>query len=236
MDWGSFPWTWTLRGYVPEREDAPGAVNGVFRTSSNAVECAFGLLQTVLDSFQCCQMWSMGASRDCSLFQKAIKSYQDGMANKLGLACGAYRLGDLTCALPSLFQWASCRAGIPAHVLGALQSRFNSLRSPLASQCVCCRVHKHTLQHKPLSTAIGLRKYRIPSDLRSQAEYRLVSTTVGDHVGILGAVVFASHSDMFHRLGDLTCSSGGRPVEPRLAFGCGVGFFWTGGLSRELVI
>ena len=42
-----------------------------------------------------------------------------------------------------------------------------------------------------LSTAIGLRKYRIPSDLRSQAEYRLVSTTVGDHVGILGAVVFA---------------------------------------------
>lgn len=41
------------------------------------------------------------------------------------------------------------------------------------------------------STAIGLRKYRIPSDLRSQAEYRLVSTTVGDHVGILGAVVFA---------------------------------------------
>ena len=32
--------------------------------------------------------------------------------------------------------------------------------------------------------------YRIPSDLRSQAEYRLVSTTVGDHVGILGAVVF----------------------------------------------
>jgi hypothetical protein len=43
----------------------------------------------------------------------------------------------------------------------------------------------------PSSTAIGLRKYRIPSDLRSQAEYRLVSTTVGDHVGILGAVVFA---------------------------------------------
>jgi len=42
----------------------------------------------------------------------------------------------------------------------------------------------------PVSTAIGLGKYRIPSDLRSQAEYRLVSTTVGDHVGILGAVVF----------------------------------------------
>ena len=40
-----------------------------------------------------------------------------------------------------------------------------------------------------VSTAIGLGKYRIPSDLRSQAEYRLVSTTVGDHVGILGVVV-----------------------------------------------
>jgi hypothetical protein len=48
-----------------------------------------------------------------------------------------------------------------------------------------------TVRHLLLSTAIGLRKYRIPSDLRSQAEYRLVSTTVGDHVGILGAVVFA---------------------------------------------
>ena len=42
-----------------------------------------------------------------------------------------------------------------------------------------------------VSTAIGLGKYRIPSDLRSQVEYRLASTTVGDHVGILGAVVFA---------------------------------------------
>lgn len=42
-----------------------------------------------------------------------------------------------------------------------------------------------------VSTAIGLRKYRIPSDLRSQAEYRLVSTKVGDHLGILGVVVFA---------------------------------------------
>jgi hypothetical protein len=42
------------------------------------------------------------------------------------------------------------------------------------------------------STAIGLRKYRIPSDLRSQAEYRLVSTMVGDHMGILGVVVFVS--------------------------------------------
>jgi hypothetical protein len=42
-----------------------------------------------------------------------------------------------------------------------------------------------------VSTAIGLGKYRIPSDLRSQVKYRPVSTTVGDHVGILGAVVFA---------------------------------------------
>ena len=41
-----------------------------------------------------------------------------------------------------------------------------------------------------VSTAIGLRKYRIPSDLRSQAGYRLVSTMVGDHMGILGVVVF----------------------------------------------
>lgn len=41
-----------------------------------------------------------------------------------------------------------------------------------------------------VSTAIGLGKYCIPSDLQSQAKYRLVSTTVGDHVGILGAVVF----------------------------------------------
>ena len=44
------------------------------------------------------------------------------------------------------------------------------------------------------STAIGLRKYRIPSDLRSQAECRPVSTMVGDHMGILGAVVFAAAS------------------------------------------
>ena len=53
------------------------------------------------------------------------------------------------------------------------------------------KVYNLTSREKFLSTAIGLRKYRIPSDLRSQAEYRLVSTTVGDHVGILGAVVFA---------------------------------------------
>lgn len=42
----------------------------------------------------------------------------------------------------------------------------------------------------PPSTAIGLRKYRIPSDLRSQAECRSVSTKVGDHLGIPGAAVF----------------------------------------------
>jgi hypothetical protein len=42
-----------------------------------------------------------------------------------------------------------------------------------------------------VSSAIGLRKYRIPSDLRSQAEHRLVSTMVGDHMGILGVEVFA---------------------------------------------
>lgn len=48
------------------------------------------------------------------------------------------------------------------------------------------------------STAIGLRKYRIPSDLRSQAEYRLVSTMVGDHMGILGVVVF----DFLHGYGE----------------------------------
>lgn len=41
-----------------------------------------------------------------------------------------------------------------------------------------------------VSTAIGSRKYRIPSDLRSQAGYRSVSTMVGDHMGILGVVVF----------------------------------------------
>ena len=39
------------------------------------------------------------------------------------------------------------------------------------------------------SSAIGQRKYRIPSDLRSQALYRPVSTMVGDHMGILGAEV-----------------------------------------------
>ena len=79
------------------------------------------------------------------------------------------------------------------------------------------------------STAIGLRKYRIPSDLRSQAEYRLVSTTVGDHVGILGAVVFAFctqggpfglgdfRSQYWFRLGDFQLALGGIP--PKLTQG-----------------
>ena len=61
-----------------------------------------------------------------------------------------------------------------------------ALRCRHVSPCPLIRASRTTLP----STAIGLRKYRIPSDLRSQAGYRLVSTTVGDHVGILGAVVF----------------------------------------------
>jgi hypothetical protein len=40
-----------------------------------------------------------------------------------------------------------------------------------------------------LSAAIEPLKYCIPSDLQSQARYRLVSTAVGDHAGILGAAV-----------------------------------------------
>lgn len=48
------------------------------------------------------------------------------------------------------------------------------------------------------STAIGSRKYRIPSDLRSQAGYRLVSTMVGDHMGILGVVVFCACRSLYH--------------------------------------
>ena len=39
-----------------------------------------------------------------------------------------------------------------------------------------------------LSTAILSETYRISSELRSQATAGLVSTTVGDHVGIRGAV------------------------------------------------
>ena len=46
-----------------------------------------------------------------------------------------------------------------------------------------------SMTHELASSAIGQRKYRIPSDLRSQALYRSVSTMVGDHMGILGAEV-----------------------------------------------
>ena len=41
-----------------------------------------------------------------------------------------------------------------------------------------------------LATAIHTRTYRISSDLRSQAGVGTVSTGVGDHLGILCAVVF----------------------------------------------
>jgi hypothetical protein len=44
---------------------------------------------------------------------------------------------------------------------------------------------------KLATTAIHTRTYRIPSDLRSQAGDGSVSTVVGDHTGIPGAVVFA---------------------------------------------
>lgn len=54
-------------------------------------------------------------------------------------------------------------------------------------------MYKGALKTYKVSSAIGSRKYRIPSDLRSQAGYRLVSTMVGDHMGILGAeVIFAA--------------------------------------------
>ena len=39
------------------------------------------------------------------------------------------------------------------------------------------------------ATAIHTRKFRIPSDLRRQAGNGSVSTMVGDHMGILSAVV-----------------------------------------------
>jgi hypothetical protein len=44
-----------------------------------------------------------------------------------------------------------------------------------------------------VTTAIHTVKYRNPSDLRSQASDGPVSTMVGDHMGILGAVVFFLH-------------------------------------------
>ena len=43
---------------------------------------------------------------------------------------------------------------------------------------------------RPPSMATGLRKYRIPSDLRSQVKCRLVSIVVGDYARTLGAMVF----------------------------------------------
>lgn len=41
-----------------------------------------------------------------------------------------------------------------------------------------------------IATTIQTAKYRIPSDLRSEHRYGLVSTMVGDHMGIQGVVVF----------------------------------------------
>ena len=54
-----------------------------------------------------------------------------------------------------------------------------------------------------MSTAILSVTYRISSELRSQATAGLVSTTVGDHVGIRGAVgslFFFAGSFFVHRL------------------------------------
>jgi hypothetical protein len=50
----------------------------------------------------------------------------------------------------------------------------------------CVHVARELLLHS--STAILSEKYRISSELRSQATAGPVSTTVGDHVGIRGAV------------------------------------------------
>lgn len=58
---------------------------------------------------------------------------------------------------------------------------------------VSCAVklnYKYQLQDYRITTAIHAEKYRNPSDLRSQASDGPVSTMVGDHMGILGAVVF----------------------------------------------
>jgi hypothetical protein len=49
-------------------------------------------------------------------------------------------------------------------------------------------VHVAQLVPLSLSTAILSETYRISSELRSQATAGPVSTTVGDHVGIRGAV------------------------------------------------
>lgn len=88
---------------------------------------------------------------------------QDGPREQaIGMAQGAYQGGRMVAR-------AQCLPARPTP----------SSRSAIITTPMC----------NPLSTAIGLGKYRIPSDLRSQAGYRLASTTVGDHVGILGAVV-----------------------------------------------
>ena len=47
------------------------------------------------------------------------------------------------------------------------------------------------------ATAIHTRTFRIPSDLRRQAGNGSVSTMVGDHMGILSAVVF--FFELFHQ-------------------------------------
>lgn len=52
----------------------------------------------------------------------------------------------------------------------------------------CCCLRPLASPNTP-SAAIESAKYRIPSDLRSQARCRLVSTVVGDYTGILGAAV-----------------------------------------------
>ena len=65
-----------------------------------------------------------------------------------------------------------------------------------------------------VSTAILSVTYRISSELRSQATAGLVSTTVGDHVGIRGAV-----GSLFFFLGfllRLLYDAGWRNLSPRL--------------------
>lgn len=64
----------------------------------------------------------------------------------------------------------------------------------------CVRVYggSRSKVHFAHTSIYGHRTQKIPHpvDLRSQAEYRLVSTMVGDHMGILGVVVFAFlHAD-----------------------------------------
>ena len=58
-------------------------------------------------------------------------------------------------------------------------------------------VHVAQLVPLSLSTAILSETYRISSELRSQATAGPVSTTVGDHVGIRGAVGSCHFSLLF---------------------------------------